>query len=232
MTEVVVEWGPQGARSLTDRCDVLVVVDVLSFTTTVTVALERGATVWPHEGGEAAHQLARQIDAQLAGTRGGHTSGPTLSPVTMLELEPGARVVLPSPNGSTISFAAVTSGIEVVAGCLRNAAAVARHVLGRDRVGVVPAGERWGDGSLRPAYEDWVGAGAVVSRLAGRDPSVVLSPEAVAAAAAFETLRPLRSCPSGVELVEKGFGGDVDVAEQVDVSSVVPVLVDGRYVPA
>lgn len=232
MTEVVVEWGPQGARALTERCSVLVVVDVLSFTTTVTVAVERGATVWPHEGGEAAHRLARSIDAQLAGTRGAHATGPTLSPVSMLELEPGARVVLPSPNGSTISYAAVTSGVEVVAGCLRNASAVARHLLGRERVGVVPAGERWGDGSLRPAYEDWVGAGAVVSRLAGYDPSVVLSPEAVAAAAAFEALRSLRTCPSGVELVEKGFGGDVDVAEQVDGSGVVPVLVDGRYVAA
>jgi 2-phosphosulfolactate phosphatase len=230
VTEVVVEWGPQGARRLVETCSAIVVVDVLSFTTTVTVAVERGATVWPHEGGEAAHLLARQIGAQLAGNRGAHATGPTLSPASMLDLEPDARVVLPSPNGSTISYAAITSDVEVVAGCLRNAAAVARHLLGRERVGIVPAGERWADGSLRPAYEDWVGAGAVVSRLAGHDPGVRLAPEAVAAAAAFEVLRPLRGCPSGIELVEKGFGADVDVAEQLDVSTVVPVLVDGRYV--
>jgi 2-phosphosulfolactate phosphatase len=232
VTEVVVEWGLQGARALAESCSVLVVVDVLSFTTTVTVAVERGATVWPHTGGEAAHRLARDIGAQLAGNRGSHESGPTLSPVSMLGLEPGARVVLPSPNGSSISYAAGTSGVDVLAGSLRNAAAVARVLVGRDRVGLVPAGEQWSDGSLRPAYEDWVGAGAVVSRLAGFDPSVRLAPEAVAAAAAFEVLRPLRSCPSGAELVEKGFGGDVDVAEEVDASAAVPVLVDGRYVAA
>jgi 2-phosphosulfolactate phosphatase len=232
VTEVVLEWGLNGARALAERCSVVVVVDVLSFTTAVTVAVERDITVWPHTGGEAAHQLARQIGAHLAGNRGTHAEGPTLSPVSLLALEKGSRLVLPSPNGSTISHGAVTSEVEIVAGSLRNASAVARYLRGRDRVGIVPAGERWSDGSLRPAYEDWVGAGAVVVRLAGHDPSIRVAPEAAAAAAAFEVLRPLRECASGVELVEKGFAEDVAMAEEVDASMVVPVLRDGRYVGA
>ena len=120
----------------------------------------------------------------------------------------------------------------MVAACLRNAAAVARYLGDFDRIALVPAGERLGDGSLRPAYEDLVGAGAVVDRLSGRDPGVRLAPEAEVAALAFRALRPLESCPSGAELVEKGFAEDVRIASEVDVTSVVPALVEGRFVPA
>ncbi|HTE74542.1 MAG TPA: 2-phosphosulfolactate phosphatase [Actinomycetes bacterium] len=226
---VAVEWGPAGAKVLSESCDVLVVVDVLSFSTALTVAVERGAKVWPHTGGESAGQLARDIGAVLAGNRSSH-DGVTLSPASLRELPDDARLVLPSPNGSSIAFAAVNSALPVVAGCLRNAHAVARHLRDVERIGIVPAGERWGDGSLRPAYEDLVGAGAVVERLTAEEPGVELSPEAEAAAAAFRWLRPLAQCPSGVELIDKGYADDVTIAEQVDASDVVPVMVEGRFV--
>ncbi|HET9946432.1 MAG TPA: 2-phosphosulfolactate phosphatase [Actinomycetes bacterium] len=226
---VAVEWGPAGAKVLSESCDVLVVVDVLSFSTALTVAVERGAKVWPHTGGESAGQLARDIDAVLAGNRSSH-EGVTLSPASLRDLPDDARLVLPSPNGSSIAFAAVNGALPVVAGCLRNAHAVARHLRDVERIGIVPAGERWGDGSLRPAYEDLVGAGAVVERLTAEEPGVELSPEAEAAAAAFRWLRPLAQCPSGIELIDKGYADDVTIAEQVDASDVVPVMVEGRFV--
>jgi 2-phosphosulfolactate phosphatase len=228
---VALEWGPIGAKVLAERSDVIVVVDVLSFSTSVTVAVERGAKVWPHTGGENALELAREIGAVLAGNRSLH-DGPTLSPASLCELEPDARLILPSPNGSSIAHAAVSGGRPVVAACLRNAAAVARFIRGFERVGLVPAGECWGDGSLRPAYEDWVGAGAVIDRLLRQDPSMSLSPEAEAAAAAFRTLRPLEDCSSGQELVKKGFADDIRIAAEVDAADVVPVLVEGRFVAA
>src|SRR4051812_27222724 len=235
---VALEWGPVGAKVLAEQCDVIVVVDVLSFSTAVTVAVERGGLVWPHKGGENARLLARDIGALLAGNRGSH-EGPTLSPASLVDLEKGSRLVLPSPNGSSIAFAAVEGGVTalhggvaVVAGCLRNATAVARYIKDFDRIGVVPAGERWSDGSLRPAYEDLVGAGAVIDRIAARDLSVVLTPEAEAAAIAFRALRPLEECPSGQELVERGFAEDVRIASQLDVSGVVPRLTEGRFVAA
>jgi 2-phosphosulfolactate phosphatase len=228
---VALEWGPVGAKELAERCDVIVVVDVLSFSTALTVAVERGAKVWPHTGGESAGRLARDIDAVLAGSRSSH-EGLTLSPASLRALEPGARLVLPSPNGSSIAFAAVNGTRPVVAGCLRNARAVARHLRDAGRIGLVPAGERWGDGSLRPAYEDLVGAGAVVDRLTGQDPGLELTPEAEAAALAFRALRPLEGCPSGAELVQRGFAEDVRIAAEVDASDVVPVLVEGRFVAA
>jgi len=38
-------WGPTGARDLVSHSDVLVVVDVLSFSTSLSVAVTRGARV-------------------------------------------------------------------------------------------------------------------------------------------------------------------------------------------
>lgn len=229
-TQVGLEWGVAGARSLTDGTadDAIVVVDVLSFSTSVVLACDKGATVWPHPGGEEAHTLARSLEAVLAGTRT-HREGPSLSPSSMLDLPEGTRLVLPSPNGSAITHALRGTPCTVVAGCLRNAGAVARFVRGFRRVLLVPGGERWGDGSLRVAYEDLVGAGAVASRIVGLEPSVQLSPEAEVARLAFDHRQPFGLTPSGIELVERDFASDVDLAEQVDVSSTVPVLRDGHF---
>jgi 2-phosphosulfolactate phosphatase len=91
------------------------------------------------------------------------------------------------------------------------------------------AGERWPDGSLRPAFEDVVGAGAIIHHLAGTK-----SPESLLAEAAFLAMREdlhsaLQACSSGKELIERGFEGDVTLAAELNVSSSVPVLVDGVY---
>lgn len=92
-----------------------------------------------------------------------------------------ARLVLPSPNGSAIASA--TAGT-VVAACLRNATAVARWLGFRladsgTAVTVIAAGERWPDGSLRPALEDLLGAGALLSALCAGT-GISASPEAIA----------------------------------------------------
>jgi 2-phosphosulfolactate phosphatase len=232
-------WGPSGARLLAGRCDVLVVLDVLSFTTALTVAAARGVTVWPYgsdargSGAGGAEALADAVGAQLAHGRSA-SGGPTLSPASLLDLPAGSRLVLPSPNGSAIAHAAVADGTAVVGACLRNAAAVARWLAARAggrRVGLVPAGERHGDGTLRPCYEDLLGAGTLLARLAGLGALGAVSPLAAAAHVAAVDPLPLASCPSGVELVERGFARDVELAGQVDVDDVVPVLADGRFVP-
>jgi 2-phosphosulfolactate phosphatase len=226
-----VVWGLQGARHLASEADVVVVVDVLSFSTSVAVACERGAWVWPHPGGPEAELLARALGAVLAGPRVPR-GAPSLSPTSLLDLPRGTRLLLPSPNGSAISHALSGGRPRVVAGALHNAAAVARWVAGAPRVAVVPAGERWDDGSLRFAYEDLVGAGAVVERLTACVPRLVRSPAADAAARAFVGLRPLEDTPSGRELVDRGFAEDVELAARVDASHVVPVLAEGRFVAA
>lgn len=228
MTETVdVAWGSQGARDLASRTDILVLVDVLSFTTSLTIAVACGAEVWPFApSSDGAEQLAREIGAVLA--RGRSTrSGPTLSPATLLDLERGSRLVLPSPNGSAIAHAALGSGVPMAAACLRNASAAARFLADFRRVGIVAAGERWGDGSLRPAYEDLLGAGVVAADLYAR--GATGSPDADAAVAAARSPRALAECPSGIELVDRGFAEDVALAEERDVTETLPLLQSGRF---
>jgi 2-phosphosulfolactate phosphatase len=231
-TQVRLEWGPQGLRMLSESCECVVIVDVLSFSTSVAVAVGRGATVWPHSGHERAEELARAIGATLVRGRN-MREGRTLSPQSLLEVTDGERLIMPSDNGSVISHAALMSGLTVVAGSIRNARAVAEWLDGKfATVGLVPVGEEWPDGSLRVCYEDLVGAGAIASRLRVAGHDVSLSPEAAAAAAAFESRSPLSEVPSGVELVDRGFAEDVRLAEEVDADDVVPVLENGRYVAA
>src|SRR5690606_21324013 len=98
------------------------------------------------------------------------------------------------PMGSTISAQVAGAGADVLAASLRNRSAVARWLAERlatepeTAVTLVAAGERWPDGSLRPAVEDLWGAGAVVSALLSQGVTS-MSPEAHTAAAAFDAVR-------------------------------------------
>jgi 2-phosphosulfolactate phosphatase len=229
---VQLEWGFAGLRVLSEQCEAVVLVDVLSFSTSVAIAVGRGAAVWPHSGNDRAEELARAIGATLV--RGRNTrEGRTLSPASMLDVQFGERLIMQSDNGSAISATALMSGLTVVAGSLRNALAVSEWLGSRfTDIGLVPAGEQWSDGSLRPAYEDLIGAGAIAAHLRDGSRPVRLMPEAAGAAAAFDARQPLEDTPSGRELVERGFERDVALASAVDVDDVVPILRDGRYVAA
>ncbi len=225
MRTVEVEWGVPGAEHLAARCDVVVVCDVLSFSTSVSLAVSRGVVVYPHAWrDDSAAERAVSLDAVLAGPRG---SGVSLSPPSLLPLASGTRLVLPSPNGAMCSLAAARAGATVVVGSLRNAPAVAAW-LDRfaERVGVVAAGEHWPQQGLRPAYEDWVGAGAIVAEL---PEGWSASPEAEAAALAARSRRALREVRSGLELIEQGFPDDVVTAEEYGDDLAVPLLHDGAF---
>ena len=223
------EWGEHGVRTLAPISDVLIIVDVLSFSTSVDIAVSRGAFIYPFaQKDETAQAYAAKVGAQLAG-HWRSQAGYTLSPASLVDIPAGARLVLPSLNGSTLTLAAKPT--PVLAGCLRNARAVAAAAsrLGR-RVAVIPAGERWQDDwTLRPSFEDLIGAGAVISHLAGS-----LSPDAQMAAAAFRAAQPrlsdhLKLCGSGKELIELGFENDVILASQLDASACAPLLVNDAY---
>lgn len=229
-SETLCEWGLAGMEALRGRVAVLVVVDVLSFSTAVDVATARGASVLPFPWGNraAAEVAAVESGVILAGPR--RAGGLSLSPPSLAAIAPGTRLMLPSPNGSRLSLAG--AGRVVLAGCLRNARMVAhaaRQIAGGDPVGVVPAGELWPDGSLRPAIEDLLGAGAVLDAL-----GLPLSAEAKVArdayrAAGADLADLVGASVSGRELVERGFPQDVACAVAVGVSTTVPLLWDGEY---
>jgi 2-phosphosulfolactate phosphatase len=231
------DWGPTGAAAVATGADVAVVVDVLSFTTTLCVAVERGMTVLPYRWKD--ERAAAYADERAATLAVGRLearaltdgAGASLSPAAMARVSGIDRVVLPSPNGSSVAFGLSDGGCTVVGACLRNRAAVARWLRARGgTVAVIAAGERWLDGSLRPAAEDLWGAGAVLALLDDAD----LSPEARLAADAFRAVElslaaSLRDCASGRELVDAGFADDVEVSAELDVSDVVPVLSGGQF---
>ena len=223
------EWGERGVEVLGPICDAIVIVDILSFSTCVDVALWQGAEVypclWKDTRGE---EFAQSIGGVLAGKR--ETDKFSLSPASLLQLPEKTRLVLPSPNGSTLTTLAAEQTDLVFTSCLRNAEAVARQLQDHGgTIGVIPAGERWPDGSLRPALEDWIGAGALLSHLKGDR-----SPEAEAAAQSFEAARSdihtiILNSSSGRELSERGFAKDVQIAAELNVSDNVPMLSEGRY---
>jgi 2-phosphosulfolactate phosphatase len=207
-----------------------VIVDVLSFTSAIDIATARGGVVFPYPlQDESAASYASSLNAHLASPDRG--SGFSLSPASLRNIPAGYRMVLPSPNGAALSFS-VDHPI-VLAACLRNAAAVARAAarLG-STVALIPAGEMWPTGELRPCLEDWIGAGAVIDACPG-----TRSPEASLAAAAFRYFRDdlagtLRASSSGKELIERGFGLDVELAGELNVSTNVPRLVTRAFVSA
>ena len=231
--DVRLEWGGEGVAALGRECAVLVVVDVLSFSTTTDLVLGRGGRVlpvrWRDERGVT---YAREAGAVIAGE-----GTFTLRPSSVTEIPSGTLLALPSPNGATLCDAAAETGAEVLAGCLRNASAVAakaHELAAGEPIGIIPAGERWGVnmfgaadtfGPLRPCVEDELGAGAIAAALAALGRS--LSPEAQLAARPADVPAVLAACVSGQELAVSGHGGDVELAAKVDVSGIAPVLIDG-----
>jgi 2-phosphosulfolactate phosphatase len=224
------EWGPAALAALAPA-DVTIVVDVLSFTTCVDVAASHGVSILPYAWNDAsAAEFARVQGAELAGKR--RRFRYSLAPESYQDAPAGLRCVLPSPNGAQVTLAAGRTAAVVLAGCLRNARAVAEHA---QRLGstfnVIPAGERWLDGSLRPALEDWIGAGAILRWLPGSR-----SPEADSAIAIFERHRDrlidvLGVCGSGRELSGRGHNRDKFIAGELDVSTCVARFDGIAYVP-
>lgn len=222
------EWGRRGLQELAPVSDVVIVVDVLSFSTAVDVATARGAMVFPYPlKDDSAAAYADSVGAKLASSR--RAAGFSLSPDSLLAIPPEYRLVLPSPNGAALCFSARWRNL--LTACLRNAPAVSEAAkrLG-SMTAVIPSGETWDDGSLRPSLEDLIGAGSVIAGLPGRR-----SPEAEVALAVFERFArdlpaTLRACASGKELIERGFSADVDLAAQHNVSPSAPILEHGAFV--
>ncbi|MDJ0388509.1 2-phosphosulfolactate phosphatase [Roseomonas sp. E05] len=229
---VLAEWGMAGIEALREQVSVLVIVDVLSFSTAVDVAVSRGAAVFPFPTGErnAAQAAADRAGAVLAQPRRAAGGQFSLSPISLRSIPAGTKLMLPSPNGARLSLAC--GGTPVIAGCLRNAAAVAQaahKMAGSGTIGVIPAGELWPDGSLRPAIEDLLGAGAIIHHLA-----LPCSPEAQVACRAFRSAVDdlsglIRTSASGRELMDRGFSGDVDIAVEAESSTCAPLLSGGAY---
>jgi 2-phosphosulfolactate phosphatase len=218
---VRMEWGLRGAEAISQGACYAVIVDVLSFSTAVSVALDQGAEVYPYPWrDDSAGAFARKHRAILAVGRPdsrapvrapapGTSSPAESSQAAPVSLSPAAiraapglkRIVLPSPNGSALAAALSSArpGLQILAGCLRNRTALAAWLASQPRaavsppvIAVVAAGERWPDDSLRPAAEDLWGSGAVIAALDSLG-LTGLSPQARSAAEAWRGIEPTLS---------------------------------------
>lgn len=225
-------WGRRGALEAARQGHILVVVDVLSFSTAVATAVQRGGMIYACSLETNVDELARRVGGEAAVNRRevpqkGRFS---LSPPTFEALTPGTRVALASPNGATCSQYARQVPYLFV-GALVNARAVAAAVAEVMEaqslpVTVLACGERWHtpseDGSLRFALEDYLGVGAILSHLPYRKTSDAQVCEGAFRQAIGDLPELVRECESGQELYEKGFGEDVEWAVRLDVYDAVP----------
>lgn len=227
--DVRVEWGAPAIEHLAAEADCIVIIDVMSFSTCVSVANERGGVIFPYPWKDAsAQQFAAENNAVCAQfDRRFQGAGFTLSPCSLLDMTAGTRLVLPSPNGSALAFQAKAHKAAIFSACFRNLTATARACEKYRQILIVPAGEKWPDNALRPALEDLAAAGGLVSRLSHRR----LSAEARAARAVYQnlTLAELADCGSARELKRRGFASDVGLCLQEDVSDFACQLQDDSF---
>ncbi|MGH7411850.1 MAG: 2-phosphosulfolactate phosphatase [Candidatus Methylomirabilis sp.] len=224
------------SRSLSGRA--AVVIDIIRASTTITIALHHGcaAIVPVRTLGEArAVALTLGDGVLLAGERraakiAGFDLGNSPAEYSRERVQ-GKTIVLTTTNG-TRAFGAVDRARAVIACAFLNVSAVARW-LGRAGLDVliVCAGRR-GHFSL----EDAVGAGMLIDRLLGVCRGAVELADAARAAHLLyashrdDLLGMLQGCEWGRSIVREGFGTDLEICAQVDLTDVVAVMRQGRLV--
>ncbi|WP_342562354.1 2-phosphosulfolactate phosphatase [Paenibacillus sp. FSL R7-0345] len=241
--DLKLDWGQRGARAAAERGDIVIFVDVLSFSSTVVTAVQHKANIYTHAPpvNDQVKAYAKELGADIIRGRaeavraGGHS----MSPLTFSSADYDRNFILCTLNGAACTRIAAQAPALLI-GSLLNVSAVAdtankmKLELGR-AVTVVPCGEKWPDAigaenNLRPGIEDYLGAGLILSRLSGSR-----SPEAQICIGALQSSGQrigelIWESSSGRELRERGFEADVTYCCQMDISYAVPVLKDNRFV--
>ncbi len=225
------DWGTRGVEEAAKRGDIIIIVDILSFSTAVTTAVHFGAIIYPLDKKADSKSFAELIGAEVAfgRTEAKELNKPSLSPASFGKHHEDKKIVLPSVNGAACSV--LSDGCKaLLVGSFLNAtfvAEVAEKIQKENNasITVIACGERWSDTKeLRPCVEDYLGAGIILSKLSGTK-----SPEAQLCISAFkgskESLNDLViDCSSGRELISMGFGDDIKYSTKVDSLKEVPIL--------
>lgn len=234
------DWGGIGASRASQRGDIIVIVDVLSFSTSVVAALASGAIIFPFPYDEnlTGYEYAKEIKGELILGRAEalKSKKPSLSPASFNNSHSGKKYVLSSKNGALCTWLA-TDTEHLFIGCFNNATAVANVVNDirkktNKNVTIIACGEKWENNglgtsdSLRPCIEDFLAAGSILSKLEGKK-----SPEAEVSSITFlnsqhKILSLIENSGSGQELVQRGFKEDVVIASNINSDNVVPIICD------
>ncbi|WP_088070944.1 2-phosphosulfolactate phosphatase [Gottfriedia luciferensis] len=241
--ECRVEWGKRGAREAAERGDITIVVDILSFSSTVVSAISQDALIYPYPPNLDGKAYAEKIGAEyiLGRNEAAVIGKATLSPVSFNQSHANNKYVLCSLNGAFCSWIA-SKVPALLIGSFLNASSVAAYAnrLRKElnaNITVIPCGEVWNEiqeneDALRPSIEDYLGAGAILNELEGTK-----SPEVEVCLGAFlyskhKIKELIWECGSGRELRMKGFKEDVKHCSQINRFNVVPVLQNNCFVDA
>ncbi|PGS47305.1 2-phosphosulfolactate phosphatase [Bacillus sp. AFS041924] len=241
--ECKVEWGKRGARDAAKRGDITIIVDVLSFSSTVVTAVNQNAIIYPYPPNLDGKAYAKSIGADyiLGRNEAAVLGKATLSPVSFNESHTNNKFVLCSLNGAFCTWLA-SKVPSLIIGSFLNMSSVVSYANQLKRkfnanITVIPCGEVWNDSRenedlMRPAIEDYLGAGAILAELEGTK-----SPEAEVCIGAFVHSKHkikdlIWECGSGRELRVKGFEEDVRHCSQMNRYNVVPVLKNDCFVDA
>src|SRR5215217_6854123 len=146
---------------------VVVVIDILRATSTISTALYNGAkAIIPVDSVEKCIRLGREMECITAGERDGqvaeglqHGNSSFEYPREFIE---GKTLVLTTTNGTKLLHMALAKGAtEIITGSFLNLSAVCDHLIDLKR-NVILACAAWKD---RPNMEDTLFAGAVIDRV-------------------------------------------------------------------
>ena len=217
--------------SLSDS--VVVVIDVVRATTTMTEALANGArAIFPTASTEEAVRLAQSLgrdDTLLCGERkaakvDGFDLGNSPGEFTAAAVR-GKRLVMSTTNG-TRALLAGAEGQRLLVCAFTNIGAVARSLMQAESVAILCAGRE-----DRFSIDDALCAGTLVARLREElDDPPQLDDGARAAAALADSLNPdrafLAQTAAGRALADIGLAGDLEICAHVDRHGIVPEMKD------
>jgi len=230
--QATVICGPQGLRQAHRNHDIIVIVDVLRFSSAVTTAIANRFEIIPAAPLEAARRMAEEGGLALAGSTG--QARYSLSPIDYLNPSEPETVVLFSPNAA--HCAAQVDGGPAFIGCFLNARAVARitermsREEGRNIV-LMAAGERLEEEhGRRFAIEDYLACGMILSE-SGMD----MTAEAEMCQRCYEACKMdfaelVKGGQSGQSITARGLAFDLSHCLQRNIYEVVPLLAGGRIV--
>lgn len=234
------DWGVKGVEEASNREDIIIIIDVLSFSSAVTNALHNGVIIYPFPRTGDINEFGKLVGAEVCimeRARARELGLPSLSTTSFNEKHRGEKYVLSSINGATCVKAASNSST-ILIGSLLNVSAVSEiaNKLQKEKnknITVIACGERWKNKDkeeepreLRPCIEDYLAAGAILEKLDGTK-----SPEARVCISAFENSKTelgelITDSSSGRELIKIEFIEDVEFACQFDIFTEVPFLTE------
>lgn len=212
---------------------VVVVIDVVRATTTMTEALANGArAIYPTASTEEAVRLAQSLgrdDTLLCGERKaakveGFDLGNSPAEFTSAAVR-GKRLVMSTTNG-TRALLVGAEGQRLLVCAFTNLGAVARALRDAPSVAILCAGRE-----DRFSIDDALCAGTLVARLREElDGTPELDDGSRAAAALADSLHPdrafLAETAAGRALADIGLAGDLEICAHVDRHGIVPEMKD------